>query len=255
MEAGRHSTSDVTKELTVTELSRPRPLGFWTTLVWVVVAIFAANFLDQFFVAIWRKAQSGTSLPSKESLTGLHLILSSAFQAAILATIARISGVPYREYFGLALPRARDALMGAGSIIGLLIIVHGWMFLLKGTISPFVIDMYRAAQDAGTLPLLWIGIVIAAPTVEEITFRGFVFAGWSQTRVGVSGAIVASSLVWALTHGLVGWSYIFGIFCLGLIFGWLRWRSGSTILTIVLHAMVNLVVMYDCSVIVNRIAG
>jgi CAAX protease family protein len=255
MEASRHPPSNVTNETSVTEQSELRPLGFWATLVLVAVAIFAANFLDHFFVSIWRNALSGTSLPSKEALTGFHLILSSAFQVAILSAIVRISGVPYREYLGLTLPRARHALMGVACIISLLIIVHGWMFLLKGSISPLVIDMYRAAQNAGTLPLLWIAIVIAAPTVEEITFRGFVFAGWSQTRLGVGGAIVASSLVWTLTHGLVGWAYIFGIFCLGLIFGWLRWHSGSTILIIVLHAMVNFVVMYDVSVVVSRMAG
>jgi membrane protease YdiL (CAAX protease family) len=29
------------------------------------------------------------------------------------------------------------------------------------------------------------------------------------------------------------------IFVLGLLLGWIRWRSGSTLLTIMLHALVN----------------
>ena len=33
--------------------------------------------------------------------------------------------------------------------------------------------------------------------------------------------------------------YIVQIVVLGCVFGWLRWRSGSTILTMILHAIVN----------------
>jgi membrane protease YdiL (CAAX protease family) len=35
------------------------------------------------------------------------------------------------------------------------------------------------------------------------------------------------------------WFFVGEIFVLGLVFGWLRWRSGSTILTFALHAAVN----------------
>jgi membrane protease YdiL (CAAX protease family) len=221
--------------------------------MWIVVAIFAANFFDQFVVAIWLRARpGGVPLFGQESLLGVHLIFSSVLQTVILAMIVRTSGVPFREYFGLVLPRILHVLMGTACMIGLLIIVHGWMFLLKGSILPFLTDAYRASQNAGTLALLWLGVVIAAPVVEELTFRGFSFAGWSRSRIGVKGAIVASSLVWMLTHGFLGWLFTFGIFCLGLIFGWVRWRSGSTILTIFLHAIVNLVVMFDVAVVVGR---
>jgi membrane protease YdiL (CAAX protease family) len=30
-------------------------------------------------------------------------------------------------------------------------------------------------------------------------------------------------------------------FCIGALFGWLRWRSESTVVTIVLHMLVNFV--------------
>jgi hypothetical protein len=36
------------------------------------------------------------------------------------------------------------------------------------------------------------------------------------------------------------WFFLAQVFGLGLLFGWLRWRSGSTLLTIMLHMFVNL---------------
>jgi membrane protease YdiL (CAAX protease family) len=46
--------------------------------------------------------------------------------------------------------------------------------------------------------------------------------------------------------------YIAQIFILGLVFGWLRWSSGSTTLTIILHAIVNSAALLQVAFIVER---
>jgi membrane protease YdiL (CAAX protease family) len=43
----------------------------------------------------------------------------------------------------------------------------------------------------------------------------------------------------ALMHAQYQWFFVGEIFALGLALGWLRARSGSTILTFALHATVN----------------
>jgi hypothetical protein len=48
------------------------------------------------------------------------------------------------------------------------------------------------------------------------------------------------SLLWALLHVQYAWVLMVQIFVIGLVLGWIRWRSGSTLLTIVLHVLVNL---------------
>ena len=47
------------------------------------------------------------------------------------------------------------------------------------------------------------------------------------------------SALWAVIHTQYDWYGIFQIFLIGLLLGWVRWRSGSTLLTIVLHALIN----------------
>ena len=71
-------------------------------------------------------------------------------------------------------------------------------------------------------------------------FRGFMYRGLAASRVGVAGAILIPSAIWAAMHVQYEVFFIAQIFIGGLVFGILRWKSGSTWLTILLHAIVNL---------------
>ena len=86
---------------------------------------------------------------------------------------------------------------------------------------------------------MWAALVIAAPVGEEIVFRGFLYRGWAQTPRAVWPAIVVISVLWAVIHTQYDWFGVFQIFLIGLLLGWIRWRSGSTLLTIGLHALIN----------------
>jgi membrane protease YdiL (CAAX protease family) len=109
--------------------------------------------------------------------------------------------------------------------------------------SETVEKTYEAARLAGMLPLLWIAVLIIAPVAEELVFRAFLHRGWAASRLGASGTVVLTSLLWALLHQQYTWLGIVFVFCMGLTLGWLRERSGSTTTTIALHALTNLSVM------------
>ena len=99
---------------------------------------------------------------------------------------------------------------------------------------------YRAAKAAGVLPLMWLLMVVVAPVTEELFFRGFLHRGWAPSWLGVSGTIVVTAVLWALLHQQYNVLGILFIFVMGLIFGWLRQRSGSTLLPMALHTVNNL---------------
>jgi membrane protease YdiL (CAAX protease family) len=101
-------------------------------------------------------------------------------------------------------------------------------------------DAYTTARDSGSLVLFFLAVVVVAPITEEIAFRGFVFRGLSATWFGVGGTLVATSAAWAAMHVQYDWVNLAQIFLIGLLLGWLRWASGSTLLTIVLHMLANL---------------
>src|SRR5215467_6107739 len=72
------------------------------------------------------------------------------------------------------------------------------------------------------------------------SFRCFLFRGWvTSDQYGVFAVIVISQL-WAALHVQYDWVGVAQVFLTGLVLGWTRWRSGSTLLTILLHLLVNL---------------
>lgn len=67
-------------------------------------------------------------------------------------------------------------------------------------------------------------LAVVTPMVEEVFFRGFVFAGLAP-RLGVGWAMVASSVVFSLFHLDVG--VFIPILVTGLLLAWLYHRTGS----------------------------
>jgi membrane protease YdiL (CAAX protease family) len=79
-------------------------------------------------------------------------------------------------------------------------------------------------------------IVIIAPIVEELIFRGVIMSGFSRIYHPV-WAIFFSALLFALFH-LNPWQFA-AAFALGLILGWIRIRTGSVLACIAGHAIHN----------------
>jgi uncharacterized protein len=86
---------------------------------------------------------------------------------------------------------------------------------------------------------VWSGVlrvVIIAPIVEELIFRGVIMTGFIRNyRVG--WAIFFSALLFALFH-LNPWQFP-ATFFLGIVLGWLRIRTGSVLACICGHAIHN----------------
>jgi membrane protease YdiL (CAAX protease family) len=90
-----------------------------------------------------------------------------------------------------------------------------------------------------------VAVVVVGPIGEEVLFRGFLFRGWvTPNWRGVIAAVVIPVL-WSAMHLQYDWFGMSQVFLIGLVLSWLRWRSGSCLLTIVLHMLVNLVGMVE----------
>ena len=85
----------------------------------------------------------------------------------------------------------------------------------------------------------FIEVAIAAPIVEELVFRGFLYRGLAASRLGIIGAILVTSVLWAGLHTDRTWLGFADVLFCGLVLGWLRWRTDSTIPTLVVHGLYN----------------
>ena len=86
------------------------------------------------------------------------------------------------------------------------------------------------------LILLFTGTVIIASVVEESVFRGF-FQVTLENYQNVTKAVIYSSIFWALIHGVLFWAV--QIFLMGVILGFLAWRTKSIIPSAICHAINN----------------
>jgi membrane protease YdiL (CAAX protease family) len=120
----------------------------------------------------------------------------------------------------------------------------GWDLLSRAAgreVMPgFMGDVLQSARADGALWLLVIAFCVAAPISEEFFARGFLYRGWSESFLGPVGAILLSSLVWTALHLQYDWFFFGEVFSIGLLLGYLRYRSNSTWLTVVVHGLNNL---------------
>ena len=89
--------------------------------------------------------------------------------------------------------------------------------------------------------LLVLGVAFMAPILEEVIFRGYLLKGFAHSFIGVYGAIVLTSLIWAFIHFQYEWVYLVMIFIIGLVLGYARFKSNSLYIPIMMHVVFNLV--------------
>lgn len=91
-------------------------------------------------------------------------------------------------------------------------------------------------NDAFSMILCFLTVVIAAPIFEEYLFRGVVLM--TLQRYGQWFAIAISSLLFALMHGSI--SQALGVFFLGFVISYVTVKSGSLLIGILFHMANNL---------------
>ena len=82
-----------------------------------------------------------------------------------------------------------------------------------------------------------IAVVVVAPIGEEILFRGFLQQFLEQYWKDSTKAVLITSLFFALIHLNPYW--IIQIYFLGLILGFLAWRTRSVVPSLILHGLNN----------------
>jgi len=85
-------------------------------------------------------------------------------------------------------------------------------------------------------------VVLLAPVMEELLFRGYLFKVLRQTWLKFVGTLFITSLLFTLIHaGQYGLGVLSILFVFSLMLGIAREKSGSVLLPIILHAINNFV--------------
>ena len=95
-------------------------------------------------------------------------------------------------------------------------------------------------MQATPFVLNFLMVVIGAPIVEELLFRGFLFSQLKTTKLGINGSIILTSLIWTSIHLQYDIFLLIPIFLIGLLLGYLMHKYNSLYLVIIVHAVHNL---------------
>ena len=235
-----------------TEGGPPR-WGFWGTCAWGVAALaafYAAQVLAMIGLALWRDPDEFRGRSSNAVEAVATTLTSLPMTLLVLALAARLARVRFVDYFALYPIGRRTALFAVVCALGYGTLMSAVTYALGYPMLPsFVIGLYLTGCESGTLWLLLVPVVVAAPITEEFLFRGFLFRGWAGSRLGLVGAVVLASVIWAAMHIQYGWLGVTEIFGLGLLFGWLRYRSGSLLTTLLAHAVYGLAAIIRVAVL------
>lgn len=188
---------------------------------------------------------------------GLLLGLSSLATAVVCVPFLRLrvgrrESQPWR-FLGLRLGGARETAAWVGAMAAL-VAACDMVTLAIG--RPLVPDfMLEAYASSGHPVVLLAALVIAAPAFEETFFRGFLLSGLTAARVPATASALVSALAWSSIHLQYDLYDVATIFGMGLLLAAARFRTGSIVPCLAMHALVNAVAFTETAWVARPMAG
>jgi uncharacterized protein len=214
--------------------------GIWATLAFAILAFVLGQAMGIAVLTMVRSFDPAR-VDSDGTAVAIYTLVGNPIEVITLVLATRLSGANALAYLGLDIPRWRDLAIAAAALFVVIAAADAVTFALgKEMVPAFQLELHRTAQAEGTLPWLWLAIIVAAPVGEELLFRGFMFRGFVHEPRDALPAILVIALIWSLLHVQYDWFGTAQVFAIGVLFGFVRWRSGSTTLVILLHMLLNL---------------
>ncbi len=225
--------------------------GLTATILWalLIAAVWVATYIGAAFVFIgvhYEPASTAEFNAHLETLERDDVFLSITLFATLLVSAPLILGIVKLKKYARIRPYLALNTVSAGALkywLGCtiaLIVISDVLTLSLG--KPLVPEAMTTLYASARAPLLLtLAIVLAAPLLEELFFRGFLMMGLSKSIIGPIGAVLVSAALWAAMHTQYDTYGIATIFVFGLVLGVARLTSNSVWLTIAMHAFANIV--------------
>lgn len=222
----------------VVENNHPLPWSLRDT--WIGFALFLA-FMVGFSLLLLLLPQEGWALT-------VYVLVYQPVQFIPILILLRIRRAAWTD---LGLRKASPNVMALGcGLVVLLLAVNAInnlvMFSLGVDVQAEQFSDLLASLDQPAVMLIT-GILFA-PLFEEMTFRGFLFAGLRQKLGWVNAALISSG-IFAVSHLSV--AAFIPTFALGFLFTYLYQKSNSLWPGIILHTLINSVSLCALLVIVQ----
>lgn len=236
------------------------PWGFWATTAFGLL-VAGLYFIVQMGVVFFLAGMRASSLSPGEleqasrdiAETGLAWSLALSFSvppalAAIVLIVILRQGPSIKHYLALRPVALRPFVHWGIVMVVLVAVIDAFTYLVGRPVVPDF--MFKVYATAGSLPLLWFALVVAAPIFEEAFFRGFLFEGYSRSALGPAGAVVLTTALWTVVHIQYDHFQLATIFLYGLFLGYARVKTRSLYPPIVMHSLANVIATSQVAIFV-----
>jgi membrane protease YdiL (CAAX protease family) len=219
-------------------VEEPRRSPFWDYqdlfifLFMALPCVFLAGFIVR-----------GVSLVAKLSVPLQELLVQFIWYVLVFSVLYALLHLRYRQPFwrslGCAPPfRSANIAFVMGPFVAIGIAYLGYVLHPPVIQQPF----RQMLADRPTIILFSIFAVVIGPLCEELAFRGFLMPLLVRSMGTVAGIVLTGLLFGSLHAPEYGWSWkhVTLIATAGCIFGWVRYRTGSTAAATFMHSSYNL---------------
>lgn len=159
-------------------------------------------------------------------------IVAMIYWRSLITQLKRLGFGRWEAWVGLAI---------LAPTLGVNYLYHGFVeFLFEG--AGHNVDAYAEGLDEMGISraMLILTFCVLPGVTEEIAFRGLI-QHWLQVAIKPWYAIAVASALFAAVHfSVVSFPYLFGV---GVLLGWVKYRTGSLYPSMLIHFLHNLIVI------------
>ena len=202
-----------------------------TILLWIMLIIL---FNIVYFIVF-------ALFPSNTIKAIAKCVICVSFLLILKYLIERITNSSFKEYVAIKKSSFKNLVLWVSIFIIFIITkIIIYKFLPDGLIMS--INDYNKLYNFDTVyvPVLFVRICFVVPIYEEIFYRGFLFKGIQNSKLGNSGAVILTSFLFLIGHFHYNIITIIYVFFAAFLFGLCRLYTKSIIIPIIIHMSYNL---------------
>lgn len=215
----------------MTPEAEPRDYPFWT---FEDLGLFIGSVIPVFLLAML----AVQLVPLKRSAVQMvyQLLIYLLLLGVLYLLVAWRYQRPFWRSLGWRVFRLPFLCAAAGPVLAITASELG--VLLKAPPIPFIEDLI---SDRRSLFIMMLFLTVFGPVFEELVFRGFLFPLLARS-LGAWPGILLAAMLFAVVHGSQyrwQWQQLSLVWFAGVVFGFVRYKTGSTAAATLVHTGYN----------------